>query len=334
MNILTNHSLKALNTFHIDCQAHRFATFASKTELTELLHTLKKEEPLYVLGGGSNTLFVRPFKGLILHPEEKDIQIVDKKGEYVWVRASAGTVWDDFVQFCIDSGLWGAENLSFIPGTVGASPVQNIGAYSCEAKDIIDSVEFYHLEKNRFETIKGENCAFGYRDSIFKHALKGKAIVTSVTYLLTEIPSPNLKYQQIEEAVKTLGAPSLYNIRKAIIDIRQRKLPDPNEIGNGGSFFKNPVVSQEQVTSLINQYPEMPAYPVENGVKLSAAWLIDQAGWKGYRDGDVGVHDKQALVLVNYGNAQGKDVLSLSRRITEDVAEKFGVMLEPEINIV
>ncbi len=334
MNILSNHPLKALNTFHIDCRAKRFAAFGSKTELTELLHARKTDEPIYVLGGGSNTLFVRPFDGLILHPAENGIRIVERRAGQVRVEAAAGTVWDDFVRFCIDRGLWGAENLSYIPGSVGASPVQNIGAYSSEAKDIVDSVEFYHLEHKRFETIKGEACAFGYRDSIFKNALKGKAVVTSVTYLLSESPRPNLQYKQIGEAVEALGEPSLANIRKAIIAIRREKLPDPDLIGNGGSFFKNPVVSPRQAETLTAQWPGMPAYPAGNGVKLSAAWLIDKAGWKGYRAGDAGVHDRQALVLVNHGNANGADILTLARKITDDVAGKFGIVLEPEINIV
>ena len=334
MNLLANHPLKALNTFRIDCRARRFAAFGSKTELTELLHAVKADEPLYILGGGSNTLFVRPFDGLILHPAEQGVRIVERRAGQVRVEAAAGTVWDDFVRFCIDHALWGAENLSYIPGSVGASPVQNIGAYASEAKDIIDSVEFYHLEHRRFETIRGEECAFGYRDSIFKHALKGKAIVTSVTYLLSEKPRPNLQYKQIGEAVATLGEPSLTHIRQAIIAIRKEKLPDPDRIGNGGSFFKNPVVSSQQAERLTAQWPDMPAYPAKDGTKLSAAWLIDKAGWKGRRIGDAGVHDRQALVLVNHGHAEGTEILSLARKITEDVAEKFGIVLEPEINIV
>lgn len=335
MYIKKDCSLKSYNTFNIECCADIFVEFDSKDMLREIIHDPQvRNKSLYVLGGGSNTLFTADFEGVILHPIDDEIDIISAKGNSVYVKASAGVSWDDFVCFCINNNLWGAENLSYIPGSVGASPVQNIGAYSVEAKDIIHSVEVYNIEHDSFDVIYAKDCMFSYRDSIFKHALKGKVIVVSVIYKLSVEAAPILNYSHIKEEVYKYGEPSLQNIRDVIITTRKEKLPDPKVIGNGGSFFKNPIVSRHKAEYLLELHSSMPFYVTDAGFKLSAAWLIDKAGWKGYRHKDVGVHDKQPLVLVNYGKATGVDILNLSERIAEDVSVKFDVEISPEINIL
>lgn len=328
-----NKQLKSLNTFGISCYADQYIEF---TGADDLYHIFSRNLPeqWQVLSGGSNILFTGNYKGTLLHPTDNSIEIIEDTPHDVLIRTGAGTVWDDFVLYCVEHELSGAENLSYIPGYTGAAPVQNIGAYGSEAKDIIETVEIFDLSKLSTRNLTKEECAFGYRDSIFKNALKRKAIVTNVFFRLHKIFTPNLSYSNLEERVTALGNISLQNVRKAVIDTRKEKLPDPKKIGNGGSFFKNPVVAPEIAETLQRQYPDMPVYQTANGVKIPAGWLIDKAGWKGYRRGDAGVHTKQALVLVNYANASGQDILTLATDIQNDILQKFGIVITPEINIL
>jgi UDP-N-acetylmuramate dehydrogenase len=253
----------------------------------------------------------------------------------VRVRAEAGVVWDTFVEWCVEHGLWGVENLSGIPGTVGAAPVQNIGAYGSEVGDMIESVEMFIPEEGKFRTMSGKECGFGYRDSIFKSRLRGKIVVTAVNFILGRSAAPQLGYGGLRDEVAQRGEPTLANIRHAVIAIRDSKLPDPKVIGNAGSFFKNPSVADSVARALKDIYPDMPLYPSEHEgyAKLAAGWLIDRAGWKGRRVGNAGVHDKQALVLVNYGSATGSEILEVARMVQRSVKEQFGIEIEPEVNI-
>lgn len=323
-------NLKSYNTFGVDVCCSRYVEFRTADDLKNIAF----EGRWYVLGGGSNTLFCCDFDGLILHAVSNTIEVVEQGCDFVMVRADAGVVWDDFVRYCVDNSYYGAENLSWIPGSVGASPVQNIGAYGSEAKDIIHHVEYYDILEKCVKTIQAHECAFGYRDSIFKNALKDRVVVLSVVYRLDKTFTPNVKYGNITaelDADVTLTAKLL---RETIVKIRKAKLPDPDVIGNGGSFFKNPIVSQEKFCALQACYPKMPFYNDSKGVKIPAGWLIDTAGWKGFRDGAVGVHRDQALVLVNYGGGTGMEVIDLAHRIIADIDKKFGIALSPEINVL
>ena len=333
--IVRDKALEALNTFGVPAFARYYAVFADRRQLDELFSMPETEGlPWYVLGGGSNVLFTGDYEGLMLQPVGKRMEAVEESGETVSVRAEAGVVWDDFVRFCVERGYGGVENLSGIPGSVGAAPVQNVGAYGAEAKDVIREVEIYLPQERTVRMLRREECAFGYRDSVFKRELKGRAIVLSVTFELSRMPVFRLGYGDLVQEVERLGGASPENVRRAVISIRNAKLPDPAVLGNSGSFFKNPVVAPEAAERLKARYPEMPSYPAPGGGKLAAGWLIDRAGWKGRREGRVGVHDRQALVLVNHGGAAGSEVLELARRIVADVAEKFGVELELEVNVL
>ena len=301
-----------------------------------ILRERKSELPLLILGGGSNILFTRPVEALVLRNQLQGIEIVNETPKFVELKAGAGVTWNEFVLFTVERNWGGIENLSLIPGSVGASPMQNIGAYGAEIKDVFVSLEALNIETLEIETFGKEQCAFGYRESVFKRALKGKYIITSVTYRLTKTPKFNTGYGAIQSELDAAGVAdlSVKAISDAVIAIRRSKLPDPKELGNAGSFFKNPVVSSEKFRELVERFPAIPNYPQpENAVKLAAGWLIEQAGWKGKRVGNCGVHEKQALVLVNYGGATGNEIFELSGAIIHDIEEKFGVTLEREVNI-
>lgn len=329
-------SLKDRNTFGIDAACAELIEYSGATDLKELFARGVFEGRWMVLSGGSNIVFTKDFEGTILHPVDSGIQVTGECGDTVSVRATAGTDWDGFVGWSVANGLWGAENLSGIPGLVGASPVQNIGAYGVEVKDIIRSVELFAVDTGKELTLAGAHCDFGYRDSIFKRSLKGKVIVTAVNFELSCRESPVLGYGDLYEKTRMLGGATLENIRRAVIGIRDSKLPDPKVAGNAGSFFKNPVVPEEAALQLKARYPDMPVYPSqqEGCSKLAAGWFIDKSGWKGRSLGRAGIHEKQALVIVNLGGATGKDVMELAARVQADVWDKFGIRIDTEVNIV
>jgi len=337
VRFLENHSLKTYNTFGIDASAKYFFEFTDIADLHVFLDSNKlwRDEKLFILGGGSNILFTRDFNGLIIHPNVPGIEVLKEDRQNVWVRAGAGEEWDEFVHYCILHGYGGLENLSLIPGAVGAAPVQNIGAYGREVENFIESVTGFDLQTMEVYEIPGSECRFGYRDSIFKNQLKGRFVVASVIFKLDKFPEFELSYGDVEKEVKKLGEVCLRNVRQAVANIRTSRLPDVKNAGNAGSFFKNPVVTAEMAGQLKEKYPSMPVYPAGEGkAKLAAGWLIDQCGWRGYRKGDAGVHEKQALVIVNYGNATGNQIFWLSERIRKSVVEEFGVELQREVNVV
>jgi len=332
-----NHSLRQYNTFHLDVTAKNFLKLYTMEGWALFCESTKNDfslEDILILGGGSNMLFLGDVQSLIVHPAIGGIRMVDETADHVLVEAGAGVIWDELVEWTVSKGLGGLENLSLIPGCVGASPVQNIGAYGTEAKDVIVLVSGIDLADGKNIELDNASCQFGYRNSIFKTGLKN-LLITSVVFKLAKNPDFKLSYGQLMTEVEKLGAVDLRNVRKAVISIRQSKLPDVREIGNAGSFFKNPVVAVGFADQLKLAFPHMPVYRAEDGqVKLAAGWLIEQAGWKGYRSGDLGVYDKQALVLVNYGKASGRDIYNLSEKIQGSVFEKFGVEIEREVNVV
>jgi len=338
MKILENISVKSFNSFGIDVKAKYFSTFASAEQLKELItwNSLIAKHPLLVLGGGSNILFTKDFDGLLLKNELKGIELVKEDESYYYVKAGAGENWHQFVSYCIHTNYAGIENLSLIPGNVGASPMQNIGAYGVEIKDVFYELEAYHLKENRIQVFALNDCDFGYRDSVFKTKYKGQFVILSVTYRLRKQPVFNISYGAIEQELAKMQVRELTikAISEAVIRIRSSKLPDPIETGNAGSFFKNPVILKTQFAQLKKSFPGINGFPLhEEKIKLAAGWLIEQCGWRGYRKGDAGCYEKQALVLVNYGHASGKDILALSESIIETVYAKFKVRLEREVNI-
>ena len=333
--IIRNKELKRLNTFGIAATAAGYAEFRDKDDLDAVFaDTDWQGKPWTVISGGSNLLLSGDYDGLVLHPVSDTITEISRNADSVIVRAEAGLDWDTFVAWSVEQGYGGLENLSDIPGFVGACPIQNIGAYGAEVKDTITEVEFYELATGEIRNFDNADCGFGYRDSIFKRDLKGKAIVLAVTFRLSLHPRFNLGYGDLQRETETLGGASLENVRRAVMAIRAAKLPDPKVLGNSGSFFKNPVVPAEQAEALKEKYPEMPQYPAANGVKLAAGWMIDRVGLKGYRQGDAGVHEKQALVLVNYGNASGADILALADHVITSVRDRFDVTIEREVNLL
>jgi len=337
VKFLENSSLKNYNTFGIDVKARYFFEFTDLSDLSVFLKSNNRwrETKLLFLGGGSNVLFTCDFDGLVLRPNIPGIKVLKEDRQNIWIEAGAGEEWDELVEYCVINGFGGLENLSGIPGTVGAAPVQNIGAYGCEVGRCIESVNGLDLQSIEEYSIPVQECNFGYRDSIFKNELKGRFVVGSVVFKLDKFPEFNLSYGEVEKEVNRLGKVSLRNVRQAIVNIRSAKLPDVKVIGNAGSFFKNPVVGNNQAEELKSKYPGMPVYPFgEENSKLAAGWLIDQCGWKGFREGDAGVHHKQALVLVNYSQATGSEVFNLAKKIILSVEEKFGVTLNPEVNIL
>ena len=337
MNIQHNYPLLAHNTFGMDVEASVFVEYESVTELKEiLLHQLCPEGKWLHIGGGSNLLFTGDFDGMILHSAIKGFEVVSENEDEVLVRAGAGEVWDDFVAYTVEKGWYGAENLSLIPGEVGASAVQNIGAYGVEAKDLIVKVDTLEVETGKERVFGNEECGYAYRESVFKHAPKGKYIVTYVTYRLSKHPSYRLDYGNVRAELEKRGCElTLENVRQTIIDIRESKLPDPKVQGNAGSFFMNPIVPRPLFEELQGKYPSMPFYEVDaERVKIPAAWMIDQCGWKGKQLGRAGVHNKQALVLVNCGGATGQEIIALSEEIQRSVFDKFGVRISPEVNFI
>lgn len=334
MVIQENISLKNYNTFGIDVKAKRFVSISNLAELREVI---KDEKDIFILGGGSNMLLTDDIDKLVVHInlKGKSIQSDWKKLE---VTAAAGEDWHEFVLWCLQLNYGGLENLSLIPGNVGSSPIQNIGAYGVEVKDLITKVTALDIETNELKEFTNEECKFGYRNSIFKNELKDKMIITSVTFRLNQDRHKlNTSYGAIESelASQNINRPTIQDISNAVIKIRQSKLPDPNEIGNSGSFFKNPVISKSDFESLQKEYPNIPSYPIsETEIKVPAGWLIEQAGFKGKRFGDYGVHEKQALVLVNYGNASGQDIYKLAVEIQKTINETFGISLEIEVNVI
>lgn len=336
MEVRENYSLKNYNTFGIDVKCRYFVESATESDFLDFVssYELRPEETM-VLGEGSNFLFTGDFDGTVFYPVIKGIEIVEENKEHVWVRAGAGEVWDDFVAWAVERGFGGVENLSLIPGHVGAAPVQNVGAYGMEAGDTIDRVEAIQIEKARKEVIPAAECRFAYRDSIFKREWKNRYIITYVVFRLTKTPEFRLNYGSIREELQKMGEVNLKNIRRAIIQIRRAKLPDVKELPNAGSFFKNPVVSREQAEQLKNKYPEMPVYPVDDErVKLAAGWLIEQCGWKGKDLGKAGVYEKQALILVNRAGASGIEVAHLANEVKKSVFMTFGVWIEPEVYVI
>ena len=337
MKELYNCSLLPYNTLGMDVKASRFVEYASVEELRGLWNAEREAVARALhIGGGSNLLFASDYEGLILHSAIKGYTVVKETEEEVEVRVGAGEVWDDFVAYTVANGWYGAENLSLIPGEVGASAVQNIGAYGVEAKDLIVSVDTFGLETGEERRFMREECRYAYRESVFKQELKGKYAVTFVTYRLKKHPVFHLEYGNIRAELEKQGCQvDLENVRRIIIAIRQAKLPDPKVLGNAGSFFMNPVVPKMQFEALLAQYPDMPHYPVDDAhVKIPAGWMIDRCGWKGKRVGHAGVHEKQALVLVNCGGATGKEVMHLAEEIVASVRERFGVTIRPEVNYI
>jgi UDP-N-acetylmuramate dehydrogenase len=339
LHLDSNVSLKPYNTFGIDVTARYFAEIKTESdletarELTEFM-TL----PRLILGGGSNVLFTRNFDGLVIKLNIQGISVVETDEQHVWIQAGAGVVWHDLVIYCVENNFAGMENLSLIPGTVGAAPMQNIGAYGVEIEQIFDSLTALHIETGKQQTFSHDDCQFGYRESVFKHVLKNQYIITSVTFRLNKQATFYTQYGAIQETLAQMNisdnALTIKTISDAVIQIRRSKLPDPAEIGNAGSFFKNPEILKSQFETLKINYPALPGYAVANPdcMKIPAGWLIEQAGWKGYRRGDAGVHAKQALVLVNYGRATGAEIITLAKEIQASVQAKFGVMLSPEVN--
>ena len=330
-----NFSLQKLNTFGINVRAKQFAAFSSMDELGEIL-----ENKIYnklVLGGGSNILFTKNYDGLVLKNEIGGITKINEDEHHIYIHAGAGVVWNDLVMYCIENNYAGVENLSLIPGSVGASPMQNIGAYGVEIKDIFHSLEAYNIEGKKVVKFTNTDCEFGYRESVFKNKFKNEFVILNVTFRLNKIPTFNTSYGAIENELEKMGVQikSIKTISDAVINIRRSKLPDPSVIGNAGSFFKNPTIANAQFNLLKEKFENIVGYPFgENQVKLAAGWLIEQCGWKGFRKNDAGCHEKQALVLVNYGNAKGDEILGLSGEIILSVEDKFGVRLSREVNMV
>jgi UDP-N-acetylmuramate dehydrogenase len=337
MQVSENVLLKSYNTFGIEAVARYFAPFFDAAGLLALTAEQQVSGlPQMILGGGSNILFTKDFNGWVLKNEIKGISIIGEDNDYVYVKAGAGENWHGFVQYCIGQQLAGLENLSLIPGNVGASPMQNIGAYGVEIKDVFHELTALHLHDKQVVTFRNSDCHFGYRESVFKRAYRNQFVILSVTYRLSRQPHFNTSYGAINEELQRMNVQelSIQAISQAVINIRSSKLPDPAKIGNAGSFFKNPTIGKAQYEALRATFPQVVAYPVaDDHFKLAAGWLIEQCGWKGFRRGDAGVHARQALVLVNYGHAHGNEIYALSQEILESVKEKFGVDLEREVNI-
>lgn len=337
MNIIQNQSLKKYNTFGIEATANEFVAIQNQEELASILKE-NQSKKLFVLAGGSNMLLTKNIEALVIHINNKGIEIIEENDDSVWVKSNAGEVWHEFVMWCIEHNFGGIENLSLIPGNVGATPVQNIGAYGVEIKDTFVSCEAMEIATQKMRTFTKEDCQFGYRESIFKGDLKNQYIILSVTFKLTKKNHKiNTSYGAIDLEIEKNGIenPSIKDVSNAVIAIRQSKLPDPKELGNSGSFFKNPIVPIEIYNKAKSNYPEMPHYPVsETQVKVPAGWLIEQAGFKGKRFGDAGIHTKQALVLVNYGNATGSEIWAVAQNIQKTVKDKFGIEIEAEVNVI
>jgi UDP-N-acetylmuramate dehydrogenase len=342
MKLQENISLKTYNSFGIDATAKYFTAFESLTELEEVSNynpdSYREQTTNYklVLGGGSNILLTKDFDGIVLKNEIKGVEVIKEDEDHIYIKTGAGENWHQFVLHCVNNNYAGVENLSLIPGNVGASPMQNIGAYGVEIKDVFYELEAFHKQDKVIQKFSLKDCAFGYRESVFKNKYKDQFVITSVTYCLNKKPSFNTSYGAINQELERMGVDlSIQSISQAVINIRTSKLPDPKEIGNAGSFFKNPVIPNEQFIELKKAFPSIVAFPSsDNHTKLAAGWLIEQCGWKGYRRNDAGCYPRQALVLVNYGNASGNEIFDLSETIIQSVSGKFGISLEREVNII
>lgn len=338
MKIYRNCSLLPYNTFGVDGRCSALVEYDTEQELCDIMELVRNGElplPLMQIGQGSNILFTRDFPGTLLHGRICGIQVLNSSDKEVWVKAGAGVVWDDFVSQCVENGWYGAENLSLIPGLTGSAAVQNIGAYGTEVKDIISSVRCLDIDDGVFKTFDVNECGYGYRDSLFKK--RRSLTVTSVTFRLSTVKSFNLSYNALQQAVLAQGADSLSQIREIVCSIRRSKLPDVSTLGSAGSFFKNPLVERSFFESLKQKWPDIPGFGDASGngpVKLSAGWLIEKCGWKGKSSGRAGIYCKQALVLVNLSGATGEEIAALSRMVADDVFEKFGVSLSPEVLIL
>ncbi len=339
----TNVSLRSFNTFGVDAMGKYVVVIKSEAEASAFFQSdeftsLKLDpENILLLGGGSNLLFTKDFEGLVVKNEILGSRVLEEKNDVVLVEVGAGVMWHDFVMGCIDHGWGGVENLALIPGTVGAAPVQNIGAYGVELKDVFYSLRGWHIMEKGFREFGDTDCSFGYRTSIFKTHYKNKLLITSVVFRLRRTGHRlSLEYGAIKEQLSkaSIVDPAIRDVAAAVIQIRRSKLPDPKEIGNAGSFFKNPVVDKARLDEISSRYPDLVAHQTTTGYKIAAGWLIEKAGWKGFREGHVGCHEKQALVIVNFGGASGSEILSLAKKIQHSVHDMFGINLEPEINIL
>lgn len=338
LRISKNVDLSSFATMHVSAKAKTLIGIDSLEDLIQALQEIERVDAKFlILGGGSNVLFVNDFDGVILNINLKGIEILEETDEQVLLKVAAGENWHELVLYCVSNGWGGIENLALIPGKVGAAPIQNIGAYGVELSQVLVDVEALMIESMTLETFSNEECKFGYRESIFKSDLKGKTVITSITITLSKNHTPNTEYGALKSLLSAKGIenPTIKDVCDAVIEVRESKLPDPSELGNNGSFFKNSVIDVFLFNEIKKKYKDLPGYPVtEHLVKVPAGWLIDTAGWKGYRKGDAGVHEKQALVLVNYGNASGAEVYKLSEAIKQDIQQKFGIELEREVNIV
>ncbi len=338
MQIQENFSLLAFNTFNIDSKA---AYYYAAEDIAGLKSLFKQQQetsyPMFLLGGGSNILLLGDYEGLVVHNQFKGIKVVAEDEQHIYVEAAGGEVWHDLVRYTVDHGWWGIENLSLIPGSVGAAPIQNIGAYGAELKDVFVTLIAMNTSTGKLAEFTLHDCDFGYRDSIFKQELKGQYFIISVTIRLSKAPQPKLSYGAINKSLEQKGIkePTVLQISDTICEIRSSKLPDPKELGNSGSFFKNVIVPKEKLAELEGHYEKVPSYPVdEHSVKLPTGWLIEQCGWKGKRVGQTGAYAKQALVLVNYGQATGREIFQLSEEIKDSVREKFGIDISREVTLV
>lgn len=338
MKIQENQSLKIFNTFGIDVSANYFVEASTLHEIREALAFVREKQiKLLILNGGSNILFTQDFDGLVLKINLKGIDLTSQNDEFVYLTVQAGEKWHNFVRWALEKDFGGLENLSLIPGNAGTAPMQNIGAYGMEVKDVITELSALEISTTDVKKFSNEECQFGYRESVFKNELKNQFIILDVTFKLTKINHQlHTNYGAIQSELENLNIqnPTIQDISTAVISIRQSKLPDPKVLGNSGSFFKNPLIPKVQFDGLKIHYPTISGYQSGEQIKVAAGWLIEQAGWKGKRFGDAGVHEKQALVLVNYGNATGKEIYELSQKIVDDVKNKFGIVLEREVNIL
>ena len=342
VEIVKDYDLKDLNTFGISAKAKFFAVLENESDILELFESeeFKNNEKLF-LGGGSNMLFTKDFDGIVILNKLKGIEILEEDEDTVFLKSMGGVIWHDLVTFTVDRNYWGIENLSLVPGTVGATPIQNIGAYGVEIKDTLDSVEAYEIETGKKKIFSRDECRLGYRDSVFKNELKGKYFVSAIFLKLHKKSQPNISYKVLKDYIEEnkIEIKNSKDVADAVANIRRSKLPDPKELGNAGSFFKNTFVSREQKEKLLAIYPEMPNFEEqnekgENVIKIPSAWLIEQCGFKGLREGNVGSHTKQALVMVNYGGATGGEVKDFVFKIIKAVKDKFDLILEPEVNML
>jgi UDP-N-acetylmuramate dehydrogenase len=338
LTIQSNVSLKSYNTFGVEVATRYLSEADNDQDIQTLLQLPDIQDlPKLILGGGSNLLFTQDFGGLVVKINIKGIEIIKEDQQHIWVKAGAGENWHDFVMYCVERNWGGIENLALIPGTVGAAPIQNIGAYGVELQDSFDQLEAINIHTGEKRIFTGADCAFGYRDSIFKNEVKGQYIIINVRFKLSKTPQLVVSYGDVQKTLDQMGAKDL-NIKAiadAVIKIRRSKLPDPNDIGNAGSFFKNPTIPQSQYETLKVEYPDLPSYVIDaSTVKIPAGWLIEQCGWKGKRTGNIGVHTRQALVLVNYGGGKGLEIKQLAEKIQNSVFDTFGIQLHTEVNFV